>query len=59
MNYPQTSVIFAFTGGFFASLALHFAHDLGYDAPPDIAQQLPFAIAILLAHYVPDRQNHE
>ena len=52
---PQTSVIWAFLGGLITFLLIHVCAMVGYVVPPDIASGLPAAIAVVLAHYVPDR----
>lgn len=51
MKYmPATNVIFALIAGILSTLALRLASSLGYDAPEDVANALPGAIALLVAH---------
>ena len=56
MELPANSVIWAFCGGLIATVAMHYAAAYGYQTPPDIAAGLPAAIAVLLAHLVPDKK---
>lgn len=47
---PQGNVLLAYAAGVLATFALHYAKKIGYDVPGDIADGLPFAIAVGLAH---------
>lgn len=47
---PANNVIFGFAGGLIAAVVQRYASKWGYDAPDSIANALPGAIAIVLAH---------
>lgn len=47
---PQNNILLAYLSGMSATVALHYAKQWGYDVPPDIADALPFAFAVAIAH---------
>lgn len=47
---PATNVIFGFLGGCLAYGLLQAAKHFGYECPPDIADGLPAASALAIAH---------
>ncbi len=47
---PANNVLFAFVGGFIATVLLHFAKQYGYEPSEDIANALPAGIALFIAH---------
>lgn len=47
---PANNVLLAYIAGVLATIAMHYAKEIGYEVPSDISNALPAGIAIGLAH---------